>query len=320
MSMTEPLVSILVPVYNAGDYLRPAVQSVLYQTYSNLEILIIDDGSTDGCIDSISDLSDPRMHIIRQANSGKATALNRAIDLITGEFYAIQDADDVSYPQRIERQLQCMLKNPELAAVFTGYDIILNGRRMAPQFAAKSIEECKADIERFRMPTHDPNGMFRVCKVKGLYYEPTLKIGQGLDYILQVGEIHPIMVLGECLYSYRVNLSSHSRLDPARSCLMIRKAIERACQRRGLDPAKYVLYWETTKFSHRHREAVVPHFMESVLDLRRAGRVWESLKTATACLWLHPLDPYYYKPLCYFAAPLSIVKWYRKTKARSNKS
>lgn len=125
---TEPLVSVLLPVYNAGEYLRPSVQSILSQTYSNLEILIIDDGSTDGCMDTITSLEDSRIRIISQKNSGKAVALNRALEELSGEFYAIQDADDISYPQRIERQVECMLDNPKLAAVFTGFNMILRGQ------------------------------------------------------------------------------------------------------------------------------------------------------------------------------------------------
>lgn len=104
--MAKPLVSILISVYNAGGYLRPSVQSILSQTYSNLEILIIDDGSTDHCMDTIADLKDPRIRVISQENAGKAVALNRALAVLSGEFYAIQDADDVSYPTRIERQVR----------------------------------------------------------------------------------------------------------------------------------------------------------------------------------------------------------------------
>jgi len=140
--MTEPLVSILISVYNAGEYLLPSVQSTLSQTFSNLEILIIDDGSTDGCMASIANLKDPRMRVISQENCGKAVALNRALQELSGKFYAIQDADDISYPQRIERQVKCMLENTNLAAVFTGHDIILDGRHVAPRFAGKSIEQC----------------------------------------------------------------------------------------------------------------------------------------------------------------------------------
>ncbi|MHA2314387.1 MAG: glycosyltransferase family 2 protein [Candidatus Hermodarchaeia archaeon] len=320
LTITEPLVSVLISVYNAGEYLRSSVQSILSQSYSNLEILIINDGSTDGCMDSIADFEDSRIRIITQKNAGKAVALNRALEELTGEFYAIQDADDISYPQRIERQVECMLENPELAAVFTGYDIIVGQQRLAPLLSGKSTNECHRDIEQFRMPAHDATPMFRVSLVRKFCYEPTLRIGQGFDYILHIGEHHSMLVLGECLYSYRVHFDSTIRKNVLQRKQMIRNALERACERRGLNPSDYlsVNSERISRFRHRELEMdVVPHFMESVLDLRRADRNREALKTAFACLRLHPCDPYYYKPLAYFLAPLALIKYYRSIKAKT---
>jgi hypothetical protein len=243
------------------------------------------------------------------------------LDELSGHFYVSQDADDISYPLRIEHQVNCLIENPNVAAVFVGYDLIINGKVRAPHFSSKTVEQCQRDIDELLIPGFPPSPMYRVAMVSDIRFDPSLKVVEDIDYILRVGERYPIMVLGECLYSYRVRLDSTSKIDLPGNQLMIQRVIERACQRRGLDPAKYVLQPVSlpSRFAHRYLEALVPAFMESVLDLRPAGRVWESLKTAKACLWLHPLDPYYYKPLCYFVAPLSLVKWYRKTKARLNK-
>src|SRR3954470_18479754 len=121
-----PLVTVVMCVYNAGKYLRPSLLSIIDQTYRNLDILIIDDGSTDGCFNSVQDLLvDERVRVIHQANSTKPVAINRALDRIRGEFYAIQDADDISYPTRIERQVRALLNHPNLAAVFCGNELII---------------------------------------------------------------------------------------------------------------------------------------------------------------------------------------------------
>jgi len=101
---------------------------------------------------------------------------------------------------------------------------------------------------------------------------------------------------------------------------MIRNVLERACERRGLNPSDYLPAdsERISRFRHREMEThIVPHFMESVLDLRRADRNTEALKTAFACLRLHPCDPYYYKPLAYFLAPLALIKFYRSIKAKT---
>ena len=127
----EPLVTVLIPVFNAGPYLRSAVESVLAQTYQNLEVIVIDDGSTDGCIETIKHLQDARIKIVQQANAGKAAAVNRGLELAQGEFFLIQDADDLCYPLRVERQLKRLLAEPALAAVFVGNDIVMGKTRFA---------------------------------------------------------------------------------------------------------------------------------------------------------------------------------------------
>ncbi len=315
--MSEPLVSILMAVYNAGEYLRPSLLSILSQTYTNLEILLINDGSTDHCMDSIADIKDSRIRIITQQNRGKAAAINRALDELSGQFYAIQDADDISYPQRIEFQVRCMLENPEIAAVFTGHDIILDGQRLAPEFILKTAEQCRRDIKLLRMPAHDPTAMYRISMVGGMRYDPALKVAEGLDYILRVGERYPMMVLGQCLYSYRFQIGSLSRQDAAERSEIVRKVILQACQRRGCDVSEQFFYEPSTTgtFGHRGKENnIVAHFMQSVIDLRGVGRSGEALQTALSCVKLHPLDPHYYKPFLYTIMPLSVIDLYRSAK------
>src|SRR5262245_49494514 len=129
-SHSSPLVSVVMPVYNAGAYLRLAVESVLSQTHSNWELLIVDDGSTDGCMSTVEDIRDERIRRLRQVNSGKPTALNRALDVAQGEFYALLDADDISYPRRLERQVACLSSHSDVAGVFCGHDVIIDGRRL----------------------------------------------------------------------------------------------------------------------------------------------------------------------------------------------
>jgi glycosyltransferase involved in cell wall biosynthesis len=270
-------------------------------------------------MDSISDINDSRIRVITQQNSGKPAALNRALEVLSGEFYAIHDADDISYPQRIELQVRCMLENPTVAAVFTGYDLIIDGQNLAPVFTCKTIEQCRDDVERFQMPSHDPTGMYRVSMVRDVYYDPTLKVGEGLDYILRVGERQPMMVLGQCLYSYRFHIGSLSRQNAVGRNAMVRQVIMRACERRGCDFSEQFFAAPSANgaFSHMAQENnIVAHFMGSVLGLRGAGRSKEAFQTALACARRHPFDPYYYKPLVYTIVPLPVISFYRGVKNR----
>lgn len=311
----RPLVSIIVCVYNAGAYLRPALSSVLDQAYDNLEILVVDDGSTDGCIAAVSNLvRDRRVQVIKQRNAGKPAALNLAMSQMRGEFYAVHDADDISHPRRIELQLACMLDNPDIAAVYCGHEIILNDTSMAPQTRAKSRADCARDISEFRMPAHDPTGMYRSSAVRDMPYDPQLPVVEGFDYILRVGEKHPMLVLEDCLYSYRIHPQSITKRDPERRDRLVREVLRRACQRRGIDfESRFPAANENTPAEAILDNNLAAQFIESTLDHRRAGRRWEAIRTGLACSRLHPLSLHYQKAFVYAASPMWLVKRLRRS-------
>lgn len=113
-----PLVTIGMPIYNAGSDLRLAVASILQQTFPDWELIIIDDGSSDGAADGIRDICDSRIRILRDGlNRGLAARLNEAIDLARGRYFARMDQDDISYPERFARQLAMLQQNPHLDLV-----------------------------------------------------------------------------------------------------------------------------------------------------------------------------------------------------------
>jgi glycosyltransferase involved in cell wall biosynthesis len=322
-----PLVSVVICVYNAGEYLRPSLLSVLHQTYHKIEILIIDDGSTDGCLNSVRDLlADGRVRFYHQSNATKPVALNRALDQIRGQFYAIHDADDISYPTRIEMQVRALLDRPSLAAVFCGHELIIGGRSVAPVFAPKSEAECALAITAMRMPALDPTGMYRVSLVRHLRYEASLPQAEGLDYILQVGEQYPMMVLGDCLYGYRIVQNSLTRRDPLQRERLVAEALRRACYRRCVDYAR--VFPEGPHGACRSRARlrdnnIAAHFITSVLDQSRARRHLAALRTGFQCVCLQPLDLHYYKALIYalispefvdmVRSRLNRITWHRRS-------
>jgi len=113
-----PLITIAMPIYNAGIYLRPAVVSILQQTVTDWELIIIDDGSSDSAAEGIGDLCDARIRVLRDGfNRGLAARLNQAIDLARGRYFARMDQDDISYPERLARQLAMLEQNSELDLV-----------------------------------------------------------------------------------------------------------------------------------------------------------------------------------------------------------
>src|ERR1700749_735753 len=108
----SPRVTVLIPVYNASTYLLEAVHSVLAGSFRDLELLAINDGSTDKSVDILRSIDDPRLRIVENPkNLGVAATLNRGLDLAEGEFIARMDSDDISAPDRLARQVAFMEAN-----------------------------------------------------------------------------------------------------------------------------------------------------------------------------------------------------------------
>lgn len=110
-----PLVTVLLPVYNGERFLADAVKSVLSQTFRDFELLVVDDGSTDGSTAILESFSDPRIRVIKNEKRQKlAGALNRGIDNARGTYIARMDADDICMPERLETQVKFMESHPEI--------------------------------------------------------------------------------------------------------------------------------------------------------------------------------------------------------------
>ena len=313
------LVSVVISTFNGGAYLQTAIQSILRQTYASWELLVIDDGSTDGSVAAAqARFSDERIRWFRQPNQGKPVAMNLALRELRGEFYALQDADDVSLPHRLEALVAAMRNHPSVAGVFSGYELIIQDQHLAPRCRAKSPTECREDIEQYSMPSLDPTAMYRMSYVRDLTYNETYRIGQGLDYILRIGEQHPLLVVGDVLYGYRIHSVSITKRDPARRNAAIRQVLSAAAARRyGGDEAS------SATFSAHDASAdndLSVHFLESVHDLKALGRVGEAFQVAWRCLQLGPARRTHYKPLVLAMLPLPVVDWVRQRQALRRKA
>jgi glycosyltransferase involved in cell wall biosynthesis len=102
------LVSVIIPVFNAAQWIRESISSVIAQTYSHLEIIIVDDGSTDETAAVVAELTDPRIHVVRQPQRGAAAARNAGLAIASGRFVQFLDADDLLSAQKIERQVAAL--------------------------------------------------------------------------------------------------------------------------------------------------------------------------------------------------------------------
>ncbi|WP_419902635.1 glycosyltransferase family 2 protein [Kiloniella sp.] len=114
-SSTTPLLTIALPVYNGGNTLRVAVQSILDQTFTDWELYIIDDGSSDGAVEALPQSSDPRIHVLRDGNNkGLSSRLNEAVQMAQGTYFARMDHDDICHPERFSKQITYLKSNHDV--------------------------------------------------------------------------------------------------------------------------------------------------------------------------------------------------------------
>lgn len=154
--MPEPLVTVAMSVHNAASTLEAALRSILWQTFSDWELILVDDGSTDQTGRLLSQFCDARIHVVegKGGQKGLATRLNECIDLARGKYVARMDADDIAYPERFERQVQYLETHPEVdllghgAVLFTG-----DGQALGAYPAASEHEEiCRRPWWGFLLP------------------------------------------------------------------------------------------------------------------------------------------------------------------------
>ena len=126
----QPLVSVVIPAYNAEPFIGHTLNSVLAQTYSALEVLVVDDGSQDGTAAVVRqyEMRDCRIRLLQQANAGVAAARNTGIQAATGELVAPLDADDLWYPHHVEEQVGCFLRSPASVGLVYSWSVDIDGQ------------------------------------------------------------------------------------------------------------------------------------------------------------------------------------------------
>ena len=224
-ALPAPRVSVLMSVYNDAPYVAQAIESILAQTFRELELVVVIDGSTDGSREIVVGYSDPRIRVLDLAtNIGQTRALNRGLATIESEYIARLDADDLAFPPRIERQVAWMDAHPDVAALgVQARRIDHAGRRLHRfdwRFRMWPRPRGGTAMEWYRMfdtPLVHSGAMFRrsmVCEVLGGYDE-RYPLEQDSDLWVRTARRYPLANLEERLVAYRSHALSMTR-DRAR--------------------------------------------------------------------------------------------------------
>lgn len=238
-----PRVSVLTTVYNGMPYVPKAVESILNQTFSDFDYIIVDDGSSDGTPAYLASLTDPRIKIISQANAGTGPAAQHGLKYCTGEYIARMDADDYSMPTRLEEQVAFMDAHPEVG---------LLGCQMAPmgdKGVGRSLEmptdheKIFADMMAGRHGIAHSCLLIRAARLREVGGYWTLPLQDEWDMTLKVGEISKLANLDKVLFHYRVHSGSLNGTGMRRMRFSIDYSIECARRRQqNLPPISHIDY------------------------------------------------------------------------------
>lgn len=210
--MTAPLVSVLLPVYNAEPYLGAALESILKQDYERLEIIAFDDGSHDRSLEIMRryQQADGRITIVSRENRGLIATLNEGLALAKGDLIARMDADDISYPSRLSRQVSLFVKQPKLALCGSGIDTLLGNRIIRgtpnPIYRPASLRALSKFFTIFIHSTVVYNR--HVIPQHMLTYDPHYVHAEDFDLFRRITDCFPAVMIDEALIAYRIHGNS----------------------------------------------------------------------------------------------------------------
>lgn len=203
----SPKVTVLMPVYNGEKYLRESIDSILNQTFGDFEFLIINDGSNDNSAGIVRSYNDKRINFVEnEQNRGLSFSLNKGIDLSNSEYIARMDADDISLPSRLEKQIAFLNKNPNVGICGTWGQFFGESSLIAK--TPKSHNKIKGHLFSNCSMLH-PTVVFRnnLFKKYNLKYRTDFKIAQDYELWTRASSLINFSNITEVLLMYRINVT-----------------------------------------------------------------------------------------------------------------
>jgi len=224
-------VSVVMPVYNGEKYVAEAVGSILTQTHADFEYIIVNDGSTDRTKEFLNSIADSRVKVIHlERNAGAANATNLAIGQARGGWIAVQDADDVSLPTRLEDQISYVRSNPGISAVGSLIECVSGPIPLSRERLLEEESTCNSYITSERIKGFSYFGN-PICHGSLLFsksmfhavggYDPSYRIAYDYDLWMRMIEVLPIEKVEKVLYQWRVNPDSLCRSNDLETCVEV---------------------------------------------------------------------------------------------------
>lgn len=226
VNLAAPRVSILMTVYNADAYVRDSVNSLVVQTFPDWELIAVDDGSKDASLSALREYSDARIRVFPlEKNIGRTPALRFAFDQARGDYIAVLDADDISSPDRLARQIEFLDQHPDVALVASWAQFIDEHGRVFDEFKPPSNQDELLDCLGWTNPIVHSSVMYRrqlAQEVGG--YPADIIWAQDFGLILALAQRYKIAMIDDYLCQLRVLAASMTR-SPKNQILVASEAL-----------------------------------------------------------------------------------------------
>lgn len=210
--MSQPLVSAVIPAYNCGAYIGRAIESVLTQTYRDIECIVINDGSTDDTA-TVARSYGERVVFVHQPNGGASAARNTGIRQARGELLAFLDADDYWLPTKTANQVQVFRENPKLVLVSSGFAWTAPTRAaptVSPPYDAATVHIFSGYAQLLRDPyLGTPTVMVTAEAARRIGgFDTSLPVGEDVDFYFRLCDMHPYARIDQCLAVFQIRADS----------------------------------------------------------------------------------------------------------------
>lgn len=207
-------ISVIIPAFNAESFIGAAVQSVLAQTWADLECIVVNDGSTDATAQVLAAVDDPRLRTLDQANLGVSAARNNGVAASSGEFIAFLDADDTWMPSKLDKQMEVLAARPDVGAVLASY--IVSGEDLRPRWVVPSGDPHRR-LQRWLLMEGDgpsfPSSVLlrRTCFETIGGFDGSVAPSDDLHFALRLSSRFPVASIAEPLVRYRMHAAQIHR-------------------------------------------------------------------------------------------------------------
>jgi glycosyltransferase involved in cell wall biosynthesis len=227
-----PKVSVVMPAYNAEDYVSLAIASILGQSFADFELIVVDDGSTDGTAATVEGFDDARIRYAQtRGRAGAGGARNVGLGLARGQYVAFLDADDVAYPERLATQVTYMETHPETALLGAGYDVIdAAGRVLETVTTPNGTASVQLKMLFDNVIATSLAFACRDLLLEAGLFDESFPVVEDYDLWARVTSRHPVAGLPVVLGAYRVHAASTYRAEAARADAMRARVVRRVVE------------------------------------------------------------------------------------------